>query len=93
MKIFSGVLVLALASLINPASAGGCDTIFEIVEDDSTYDTLTAALELTGLDDALDGGGDKTLFAPKDSAFSGKRFLIDFILARYSIEPCPSPWN
>lgn len=45
-------------------------TIFEIADGAEDFEILVAALETTGLDDVLDGGGRQfTVFAPTDDAF------------------------
>ncbi|WP_254838938.1 fasciclin domain-containing protein [Natronomonas marina] len=50
--------------------ASAPNTIFEIAESDGRFSTLVAALETTGLDDVLDGGGGQyTVFAPTNAAF------------------------
>ncbi len=44
-------------------------TIFELLQTDEDFSTLVTALELTGLDEALDGDENLTLFAPTNDAF------------------------
>lgn len=70
MKIATTLFTTAFFAAANLASATDCgDTIYDIAKDDSRFDTLQAALELTGLDDVLDGDGPFTVFAPTDDAF------------------------
>ncbi len=45
-------------------------SITEIAAANSQFSTLTGALEATGLDAALDGDGEFTVFAPTDEAFA-----------------------
>ncbi len=45
-------------------------TIFDLVAGSPTHETLTAALEASGLDETLSGPGTFTLFAPTDEAFN-----------------------
>lgn len=40
-----------------------------LIRSDDRFETLTSALELTGLDEVLDEGGPLTIFAPTDDAF------------------------
>lgn len=62
------LVTLASTSIVN--AAGDCgDTIYDIVKDDDNFDTLKTAIDLAGLDDALDGDGPFTVFAPTDDAF------------------------
>jgi len=59
-----------LAGVPVALASGDCGTtIYDIVEKSSRFDTLQAALDLTGLDDVLDGDGPFTVFAPTDEAF------------------------
>ena len=67
---FATLTLLAAAPLAVLASDCG-DTIYDIVKHDSDFDTLQLALELTGLDDVLDGDGPFTVFAP-----TGKNTIV-----------------
>lgn len=67
------VFALALAPAA-PAQAGGAkapggSTIYQIAASSPDFTILTLALETTGLDAALNGGGQFTVFAPNDAAF------------------------
>ena len=69
------VIVLALGVMAIPAfakgdKAPGDATIYEIAKGSEDFETLTFALEATGLDAALDNGGQFTVFAPTDDAFA-----------------------
>ena len=70
------VIVLALAIMAVPAFAKGGGkspgeaTIYEIAKGSEDFETLTFALEATGLDTTLDNGGQFTVFAPTDDAFA-----------------------
>ncbi|MBK9254696.1 MAG: fasciclin domain-containing protein [Saprospiraceae bacterium] len=44
-------------------------TVWDIISNSSVHNTLTVALSLTNLDDALQGDGPFTVFAPTDEAF------------------------
>jgi transforming growth factor-beta-induced protein len=46
------------------------NTVFDIIFNSPDHNTLTAVLELSGLDEALNGEGPFTVFAPTDDAFS-----------------------
>jgi len=74
MKILSPTVLvsaLAVAAYTPFASAGdNLPTIADFVGDSNSFDTLSAALEATGLDEPLDKkSGEFTVFAPNDSAF------------------------
>jgi uncharacterized surface protein with fasciclin (FAS1) repeats len=69
------VLVLALGLMAIPAfakgdKAPGNATIYEIAKGNPDFSTLVFALEATGLDAALDHGGQYTVFAPTNDAFA-----------------------
>jgi uncharacterized surface protein with fasciclin (FAS1) repeats len=66
---FAALTLLAAAPLAAFAEGDCGTTIFDIVKENSQFDTLQLALELTGLDDVLDGDGSFTVFAPTDKAF------------------------
>jgi uncharacterized surface protein with fasciclin (FAS1) repeats len=61
----AAVLLLAVA----PVAAAGHNSIVDIAVADGRFTTLVAAVQATGLTDALDGG-DWTVFAPTDDAFA-----------------------
>jgi uncharacterized surface protein with fasciclin (FAS1) repeats len=67
------VLGLALAPAVPAMARGdrapGSSTIYEIAAGNDSFTILTLALETTGLDAALDGSGQFTVFAPTDEAF------------------------
>lgn len=63
---------LAATAFAAPAAASarpGSDTIYEVASSSPDFTYLTAALEATGLDAALDGPRQYTVFAPTDAAF------------------------
>lgn len=83
MKKILAVLVMAaigLGLLAAPAAARGKSpvpgkpgdaTIYDIASGSDSFDTLTALLDLSGLDAAVDQKGPKlTVFAPTDDAFA-----------------------
>ena len=68
------VIVLALGLMAIPAlakgdKAPGDATIYDIASSSPDFSTLAFALEATGLDMALDNGGQFTVFAPTNAAF------------------------
>ena len=66
------VLAIGAAPVFAGSTAGkpGTATIVEIVlADDGEFDALQAAVVEAGLVDALNGGGQHTVFAPTDAAF------------------------
>ena len=63
------VLVFAVAAVSADGPKG--TSVWEVVEDSPIHTTLAAALDCTGLDAALEGNGQITLFAPTDEAFAG----------------------
>ncbi|GAA0879855.1 fasciclin domain-containing protein [Algoriphagus jejuensis] len=74
-------LALALTMLLGFSSCEDDDTmpeaddIVDVLEDDSNFTTLSAAIGVAGLDGALRGTGPFTIFAPTDAAFGD--FLVD----------------
>jgi uncharacterized surface protein with fasciclin (FAS1) repeats len=54
----------------DPSQSQSNATITEIASSSESFQTLTAALEATGLADALAGQGPFTVFAPTDEAFA-----------------------
>ena len=63
------ILVFAVAAVSADGPKG--TTVRDVVENSPVHNTLEAALDCTGLDPALEGNGQITLFAPTDAAFSG----------------------
>jgi uncharacterized surface protein with fasciclin (FAS1) repeats len=55
------------------APAAGSQSIYDILAANNNYSTLVKALETTGLDTALDGAGQLTVFAPTNAAFNALR--------------------
>jgi transforming growth factor-beta-induced protein len=69
------VIVLVLSVMAVPAfakgdKAPGGATIYDIASTSPDFSTLAFALEATGLDAALDNGGQFTVFAPTNEAFN-----------------------
>ena len=48
----------------------GTDTIYDIASTNGNFTVLTSLLDATGLNTALDGKGQFTVFAPTDAAFT-----------------------
>ena len=67
------VLVFAVAAVSAAGPKG--TTVRQVVENSPDHKTLVAALDCTGLDSALEGNGQITLFAPTDDVFAG--FQLD----------------
>jgi transforming growth factor-beta-induced protein len=65
--IASNGVIHTIGSVLDPASAP--IDLFDGIRGNPNFTLLTAALELTGLDDALNGDGPFTVFAPTDRAF------------------------
>ncbi|MFM1930968.1 MAG: hypothetical protein RL226_271, partial [Bacteroidota bacterium] len=63
----NGVVHVIDAVLLPPASQPA--TVYEIISNSPDHTILTTALNLTNLDDALNGAGPYTVFAPTDAAF------------------------
>lgn len=55
------------------APAAGSQSIYDILAANNNYSTLVKALETTGLDTALNGAGQLTVFAPTNAAFNALR--------------------
>jgi transforming growth factor-beta-induced protein len=77
MKSILPLFVLAFALMLNACSddsTTGSDTqdpsITEIAALNAQFSTLVGALQATGLDAALDGDGEFTVFAPTNDAFA-----------------------
>jgi uncharacterized surface protein with fasciclin (FAS1) repeats len=68
--LFVFALVLAPAAEARGDKAPGGSTIYEIASSSPDFTILTFALEATGLDVALNGSGQYTVFAPNDAAFA-----------------------
>ena len=55
------------------APAAGSQSIYDFLAANNNYSTLVKALETTGLDTALNGAGQLTVFAPTNAAFNALR--------------------
>ncbi|MEZ4614341.1 MAG: fasciclin domain-containing protein [Caldilineaceae bacterium] len=55
------------------SSTASAETIYGTLVDNGNFTTLVKALDQAGLDSALDGSGELTLFAPTDAAFVALR--------------------
>ena len=78
LKIYSLMFLLAAFTTSGYAGEKGRNnlpTITEIADTTDGFSVLSAALEATGLDEALDGKKQYTVFAPTDDAF--KELLKD----------------
>lgn len=69
LTLMSFVFVFAVAAVSAAGPKG--TSVREVVESSPVHTTLEAALDCTGLDAALEGNGQITLFAPTDAAFAG----------------------
>jgi len=76
-KLFLPVFVLAIAFTLNACSDDSTTSsemqdpsITEIAAANAQFSTLVGALQATGLDEALDGEGQFTVFAPTNDAFA-----------------------
>lgn len=72
MKTFARNLLgvaVGLLLAVGPVAAAGHTSIVDIAVSDGRFDTLVAAVQYAGLVEALDGG-EWTVFAPTDEAFS-----------------------
>lgn len=67
--VFALALAPAAPAFAKGSKAPGGSTIYEIASSSPDFTILTLALETTGLDAALNGGGQFTVFAPTDAAF------------------------
>lgn len=63
------ILVFTFAAAF-PVKAASSMTIYDIASSNPDFETLTAALNISGLASALDGKGQFTVFAPTDAAFA-----------------------
>ncbi|NJR52556.1 MAG: fasciclin domain-containing protein [Leptolyngbyaceae cyanobacterium CSU_1_3] len=62
--------VASPAPMASPSAATTQDTIVGIASTNSSFKTLTAALQAAGLVETLNGSGPFTVFAPTDAAFA-----------------------
>jgi uncharacterized surface protein with fasciclin (FAS1) repeats len=62
--------VASPAPMASPSAATAQDTIVGIASTNSSFKTLTVALQAAGLVDTLNGSGPFTVFAPTDAAFA-----------------------
>jgi uncharacterized surface protein with fasciclin (FAS1) repeats len=73
LKLTKSVLLVLMMipalAMAKGAKAPGDATIYQIAKDNGSFTILVALLEQTGLDVALDGKGQYTVFAPTDAAF------------------------
>lgn len=63
------ILVVTFAAAF-PVKAASNSTIYDIASSNPDFETLTAALNISGLASTLDGKGQFTVFAPTDAAFA-----------------------
>ena len=77
IKFFLPVIMLAFAFTLNACSDDSTTSadmqdpsITEIAAANAQFSTLVGALQATGLDEALDGDGQFTVFAPTNDAFA-----------------------
>ena len=66
----NGVIHVIDAVLLPPDEPTSINSMVDVLRLDGRFGVLLAALEATGLDDALAGDGPFTLFAPTDEAFT-----------------------
>lgn len=67
--VFALAFAPAVPAFARGGKAPGSSTIYEIASGSPDFTILTLALETTGLDAALNGSGQFTVFAPNDTAF------------------------
>lgn len=67
--VFALTFAPAAPALAKGGKAPGSSTIYQIASSSADFTILTLALETTGLDAALNGRGQFTVFAPTDAAF------------------------
>jgi len=70
VPVSNGLIHVIDKVLLPPAEPTSIDGIADVLQLDGRFSVLLAALDGTGLDDALAGAGPFTLFAPTDAAFS-----------------------
>jgi uncharacterized surface protein with fasciclin (FAS1) repeats len=74
--------LLTLLMVFGTLTMANAQTIWEIVQTSSDHNTLETAVELAGLETALDAPGSLTLFAPTDAAFAAlPPGVLDAVLA------------
>jgi len=66
----NGIIHVIDGVLLPPAEPTSINSILDVLQLDGRFSVLLAALEVTGLDDAVAGPGPFTLFAPTDEAFA-----------------------
>jgi len=66
----NGVIHVIDKVLLPKAEPTSINSILDVLQLDGRFSVLLAALEVTGLDDAVAGPGPFTLFAPTDEAFT-----------------------
>ncbi len=76
----NGVIHVINKVLLPPAEPTSLNSIVDVLHLDGRFSVLLAALDVTGLDDAVAGAGPFTLFAPTDEAFEA-------LLAELGITP------
>jgi transforming growth factor-beta-induced protein len=76
IKASNGIIHVTDAVLLPPT-----ENIVEIAAGDDRFETLVAALQETGLDDALTNAGPFTVFAPTDDAFAKLPVSAEELLA------------
>jgi len=67
----NGLIHVINKVMLPPAEPTTISSIVDVLQLDGRFSVLLAALETTGLDDAVAGAGPFTLFAPTDEAFAG----------------------
>ena len=65
----NGVIHVISKVLLPPPEPTTINSIVDVLQLDGRFSVLLAALDVTGLDDAVAGAGPLTLFAPTDEAF------------------------
>lgn len=66
----NGVIHVIDKVLLPPSEPTSINSIVDVLQLDGRFSVLLAALDRTGLDDAVAGAGPFTLFAPTDEAFT-----------------------
>jgi len=70
VRAANGLIHVIDGVLLPPEDAGAIENMVDVLRLDGRFGTLLAALEQTGLDEALSDGTVLTLFAPTDDAFA-----------------------
>ena len=70
LLVLSSVFALSCTKDDKSGSGSSADTILQILEERGNYSQFIKALELSGYDKLVGGGGLVTVFAPDDEAFS-----------------------